>query len=124
MGQKDCSGLNRSFFLYLVRLRLGLHEDDIAVRAGLSQSQISRIMISWIDFLHATLHSCPTSIWPSRSCIDKTMPESFKQMHPSTHVVINCTKIFIKVLLILVNRIITLLKTTLVLAHLVLFFCV
>ena len=84
----------QEFFLVLVRLRLGLQEEDIAVRAGLSQSQISRIMISWIDFLHARLRSYP--IWPSRSCVDKTMPDSFKQMYPSTRVVIDCTEIFIE----------------------------
>ena len=94
MGPKDCSGPEQEFFLVLVRLRLGLHEEDIAVRAGLSQSHISRITISWIDFLHARLRSYP--IWPSRSCTDKTMPESFKQMYPSTRLVIDCAEIFIE----------------------------
>lgn len=93
-GPKRLLRPEQEFFLVLVRLRLGLHEEDIAARAGFSQSQVSRIMISWIDFLHARLRSYP--IWPSRSCIDKTMPESFKQMYPSTRVVIDCTEIFIE----------------------------
>ena len=93
-GPKRLLTPEQEFFLVLVRLRLGLQEEDIAARAGLSQSQISRIMISWIDFLHARLRSYP--IWPSRSCVDKTMPDSFKQMYPSTRVVIDCTEIFIE----------------------------
>ena len=72
MGPKECSGLNKIFFLVLVRLRLEFYEEDIAVRVGLSQSQISRVMISWIDFLHARLRSYP--IWPSRSSLRVDVP--------------------------------------------------
>ena len=93
-GPKRFLRPEQEFFLVLVRLRLGLHEEDISVRAGLSQSQISRITLSWFYFLHARLRYYP--IWPSRSYIDKTMPESFKKMYPSTRVVIDCTEIFIE----------------------------
>ena len=52
-GPKRLLRLEQKFFLVLVRLRLGLHEEDIAIRAGLSQSQISRILIFYmLDFAH------------------------------------------------------------------------
>ena len=40
------------FFLTLVRLRLGLLEQDIAYCFGISQSTVSRIFTSWINFMH------------------------------------------------------------------------
>ena len=48
-GSKRSLSLEQEFFLVLVRLRLGLLEVDLATRAGLSQSQLSRIFITWID---------------------------------------------------------------------------
>ncbi len=39
------------FFLVLIRLRLGLMEQDLADRFEISQSTVSRIIITWINFL-------------------------------------------------------------------------
>ena len=39
------------FFLLLVRLRLELFEQDLAYRFGISQSSVSRILITWINFV-------------------------------------------------------------------------
>ena len=39
-------------FLVLVRLRLGLFEKDLADRFGISTSTVSRICITWINFLY------------------------------------------------------------------------
>ena len=93
-GPKRNNSPEQEFFLVLVRLRLGLLEEDMATRAGLSQSHMSRIFIAWVDFLHSKLRSYP--IWPSRGAIDQSMPVSFKDMYPSTQVVIDCTEIFIE----------------------------
>ena len=62
-GPKRSLSLEQEFFLVLVRLRPGLLEVDLATRAGLSQSQLSRIFITWIDFLHFKMRCYP--IWPS-----------------------------------------------------------
>ena len=45
----------QEFFLVLVRLRLGLLEEDLAYRAGVSTSSFSRIWITWLDFFIANL---------------------------------------------------------------------
>ena len=84
----------QELFLVLVRLRLGLLEEDLAYRAGISQSRISRIRITWFDFLHCRFRALP--IWPSRSSINDTMPQCFKETYPTTRVVIDCTEIFIE----------------------------
>ena len=38
-------------FLILLRLRVGLPEQDIAFRFGISQALNSRILVTWISFL-------------------------------------------------------------------------
>jgi hypothetical protein len=93
-GPKRSFSPEQEFFLVLARLRLGLLEEDLAVRAGISQTYMSRIIITWLDFLHSRFRSIP--IWPSRSSVDQNMPTAFKEMYPSTRVIIDCTEIFLE----------------------------
>jgi len=93
-GPKRSLSPENEFFLVLVRMRLGLLEADIACRASLSTAHVSRICITWIDFLHSYFRQLP--IWPTRSYIDETMPKSFKATYPSTRVVIDCTELYIE----------------------------
>ena len=44
-GPKRTNSPEQEFFLVLARLRLALLEEDIATRAGLSQSHMSRILL-------------------------------------------------------------------------------
>ena len=44
-------------FLTLVRLRCGLPIEDLSVRFNISTSTISRIITTWIDFLHSKLRA-------------------------------------------------------------------
>ena len=44
------------FFLVLLRLRLGVMEQDLADRFEISQSTTSRIICSWINFLYLKFH--------------------------------------------------------------------
>ena len=39
------------FFIVMIRLRLGLMEQDIAYQFNISQSTVSRIIITWINFI-------------------------------------------------------------------------
>ena len=52
------------FFLVLVRLRLGLMEKDLAYRFKISQSTVSRIIATWINFLYLKFTELP--LWPPR----------------------------------------------------------
>ncbi|XP_065062453.1 uncharacterized protein LOC135689233 [Rhopilema esculentum] len=93
-GPKRSLPAEQEFFLVLVRLRLGLLEEDIAYRAGISTTQFSRIWITWLDFLQSKFRSYP--IWPSKSSVMKTMPNCFKETYPSTRVIIDCTELYIE----------------------------
>ena len=92
-GPKRCLTPEQEFFLALVRLRLGLMEVDLATRAGVSQSQISRVFITWVDFLYSRLR---IPIWPTRESVDFTMPTAFKELYPTTRVIIDCSELFIE----------------------------
>ena len=55
------------FFLVLVRLRLGILEQDLADRLRLSCSTVSRIFTTWINFLFHKFRELP--LWPPREVI-------------------------------------------------------
>ena len=79
------------FFLVMIQLRLGLLEKDLAYRFGISQSTVSRILISWINFLYLQFQCIP--LWPSKEMIVADMPESFRRLYPSTRVILDATEV-------------------------------
>ena len=81
------------FFLVLCRMRLGLLDQDLAFRFGISQSTVSRICITWINAMYSKFKE--VSIWPTRQPVDAKMPASFAD-YPTTRVVIDATEIFIE----------------------------
>ena len=93
-GPKKVLKAEQEFFLVLVRLRLGLLEEDIASRAGISTSHFSRIWVTWLDFLHSKFRTYP--IWPTKAGIQQTMPKCFKEIYQSVRVIVDCIEIFIE----------------------------
>jgi len=95
--EKGTKGRNRKlppmdeFLLVMARLRAGLFETDLAYRFGVSQSTVSRIWITWINFMYLQLQAIP--LWPTRAMINIDMPECFKKMYPSTRVILDATEI-------------------------------
>ena len=58
-------------FLKLVRLRLNLKEYDLARCFDISPSSVSRVFITWINFMYLRLGMLP--IWPDRDTTADTM---------------------------------------------------
>ena len=81
------------FFLVLVRLNLGLMEQDLADSFEISQSTTSRIISTWINFLYLKFKEIP--MWPPRDLVRANMPKQFKEKYPTTRVIIDATEIFI-----------------------------
>ena len=79
------------FFMVMIRLRLGLFEKDLGYRFDVSQSTVSRILTTWINFIYLQFQSIP--LWPSRAAINADMPDCFKRMYPSTRVILDATEI-------------------------------
>ena len=82
------------YFLVLVRLRLGLFEKDLADRFDISVSTVSRICITWINFLYVRFKELP--LWPRKESIQSHMPRVFKDLYPTTRVIIDATEIFVE----------------------------
>ena len=82
------------FFLTLIRLRLNLKVQDLAVRFGISKTSVSRYVTTWICFLYHELKEIP---WmPSVDQVMSTMPHSFKDKFPLTFAIIDASEIFIQ----------------------------
>ena len=93
-GRKRILSPLNEFFLLLVRLCLGLFEKDLAYRFGISQSSVSRILITWINFVYLQLKQIP--LWPPRALVLSNMPNTFKMKYPTTRVIIDATEIFVE----------------------------
>ncbi|KAL1487063.1 hypothetical protein MTO96_008366 [Rhipicephalus appendiculatus] len=90
-GRKRKLSTENELFLVLVRLRLGLFEDDLAHRFCIAQSTVFRICTSWINFLYVKLGLLP--LWAPRRIVDATMPPEFKEKYSSTQVILDATEI-------------------------------
>ena len=75
----------------IIWLQLGLLEKDFAYRFGLSQPTVSRILITWINFLYLQFQSTP--LWPTRAMVNADMPDCFKMLYPSTRVTLDATEV-------------------------------
>lgn len=82
------------FFLFLCRVREGALEESLAERFHVSQSTVSRIVITWANYLFFMLGSLP--IWLHRSAVNAMMPLCFKDTFPRTRVILDCTEIYIE----------------------------
>ena len=82
------------FFLFFCRVRCSLMEKDLAFRFQISQSTVSRIFITWINFLYFKFKDIP--IWPSKHQVNHFMPPLFKEFYPSTRCIIDATELFIQ----------------------------
>ena len=94
--QKQSTGhislsLYNQYFLFMKRLRLGLFEADLGVRLTISKTSVSRITITWSNFLYSMLGQVP--IWPTTAQIQKSMPQCFKDAYPKTKIILDCTEI-------------------------------
>lgn len=81
------------FLLVLMRLKAGLFVQDLADRFGISISSISRICITWVNFLYYELKDLFP--FPSQELVRKNMPREFAQ-YPTTRIILDCTELFIQ----------------------------
>ena len=88
-GRKPSLSSENCLFLTLLRLRVGLPEQDIAFRFGISQVLVWRILVGWISFLALKL-SC-LIYWPDREDVQRYYPQCFKK-YKNVIAIIDCTE--------------------------------
>ena len=52
------------------------------------------LFTTWINFLYLKLQEIP--LWPPREVISASMPKAFRELYPSTRVVLDATEIYIE----------------------------
>ncbi|KAL9978196.1 hypothetical protein ACROYT_G015690 [Oculina patagonica] len=75
-GRPRTLNSKEEFFLVMCRLRQGFAERHLGHLYSVSQSTVSRIVISWVNFMY--LRFGQLNIWPSRKVVDDTMPQDFQ----------------------------------------------
>ncbi|XP_071481997.1 uncharacterized protein [Diadema antillarum] len=86
--------LKDEFLLVLMRLRLDLTVQFLALLFGIVSSTCSQIITTWLRFLAMTLK--PLIVWPNRSSISLNMPIQFRKHCRNIRSIIDCTEIFIE----------------------------
>ena len=78
-----------------MELRLGLLNEDLACRFGVSSSTCSVIFTSWIKFLSMILGK-PLIASLSRDAIRTNLPKSFERTYSRVRCIIDCTEVYIE----------------------------
>ena len=65
----------------LTRLRVGMLEQDLAVRFELSQSHVSRIITTWVNAMFHRFKE--VEIWPMREQAFANLPEKVREFCPT-----------------------------------------
>lgn len=86
--------VENEFFMVLCHLKVGLLEDDLAVRFGLKQSVVSQTINTWIMFMFFRFKEL--DVFPSKEVVKLHMPECFIKKYPSTSLIIDATEIYIE----------------------------
>ena len=80
----------QEFILVMLRLRLGLFENDLAHRFEVCRSTVSKVVNAWIPFLRRELE--PLIAIPQREVLQCYMPDSFKKLLLNVTVIVDCTE--------------------------------
>ena len=93
-GPSRALSVENEFFMVLCHLKVGLFEDDLAVRFGICQSAVSQIINTWIRFLFFRFKEL--DLFPSQEIVKLHMPECFIKIYPFTTLIIDATEIYIE----------------------------
>ena len=66
----------------------------LADLVGVSCATISRIFTTWINFLYFKLKEIP--LWPPKDVVVASMPKCFRNLYPTTRVIIDATEIYME----------------------------
>ena len=80
--------------MVLMKLRLGVPNDDLAYQLGISNGLVSRIFHAWINVMSTEL-KCLV-VWPDAEKLCENLPNSFKKHFSNVKCIIDYFEIFIE----------------------------
>ncbi len=78
-------------FLTLIKLRQAKDDFELSILFDIRPNTVSEISHTWIKFLYFQLGQ--VNFVPSKEIVQKTMPNSFRQKHSSTRMIIDGTEV-------------------------------
>lgn len=95
-SNKKKLSLKNEFLMTLMRLRLGLLNEDLADRFCISPASCSNIFKTWVRFLSETLGKALVA-WLPKESILQNMPKVYRKAgHGKLRVIIDCSEVFIE----------------------------
>ncbi|XP_021369784.1 uncharacterized protein LOC110460901 [Mizuhopecten yessoensis] len=79
------------FFLTMMKLRQAKEDFELSMMFEISESSVSKIIVTWINFMYFQLKEL--SIWPSRSTVSDHMPQDFGKKFKNTRVILDATEV-------------------------------
>lgn len=79
------------FLMYSFRVAVGMKEQLIADMFNVSIATVSRVTITWANYLFIVLSSI--NMWISREKVNASMPPKFQKYSPNVRVILDCTEI-------------------------------
>ncbi|XP_052695305.1 uncharacterized protein LOC128173672 isoform X2 [Crassostrea angulata] len=78
-------------FMVLMKLRQAKEDVELALFFGISESSVSRIFNTRLNFMYYQLKEL--CIWPSKDIIQQFMPSDFGRKFPNTRVILDATEL-------------------------------
>jgi hypothetical protein len=78
-------------FLVMMKLRQAKEDIELSFMFRVSESTVSNIVNTWINFMYFQLKEI--NLWPSRSVVDEFMPTDFFTNFPKTRVILDATEV-------------------------------
>ena len=83
------------YLLVLMRIRRGLDTGEVATLFDVTPGHVSHVFITWVNVLHKCLGQLME--WPKAEFIQAALPPVFKNLFPTTRVIVDCSELYVQV---------------------------
>ena len=79
-------------FLTLMKLKQAKEDIELSFLFGISESTVSKIIVTWINFMYYQLKELKDQFWPTMDIINEHMPDDFRTKFQTTRVILDATE--------------------------------
>lgn len=78
-----------------MKLRMGLDNIDLAERFRVSESTVTNIFLTWVNYIYIVIGSLKS--WPHRDIILNNSPKDFLEKYPTNVIIVDATELQVQV---------------------------